>query len=113
MANGKQSGSSKRSTLMKPSSTLEGRQNQLIAMAYNEAERRIADGTATSQLLCHFLSLGTEKYKLANEKLRAENRLAEAKTKAIESEETKDALYQNAIAAMKRYSGYDDGDDDE
>lgn len=88
-----------------PAKTPEGRENQLISLAYDEAERRILNGTASSQLLTHFLKLGTPKEKLEREKLQKENELLTAKTDAINSSQEIKVLYEEAIDAMKRYSG--------
>lgn len=94
--------------------TPEGREAQLVGMAEKEAARRIMNGTASSQLLTHFLKLGTEREKLERERIRQQNRLDEAKILQIESEEKAEKKYQEAVNAMKKYSGYyeEDIDDD-
>ena len=63
------------------------------------------DGTASSQVITHFLKLGTTKAELEKEKLKKENKLMDAKTKQIESSEEIKILYENAIKAMRSYSG--------
>lgn len=96
-----------------PARTIEERQNELISMAYDLVEERIRDGTATSQEVTHFLKLGSTRERLEQEKLRNENAMISAKTKAIESERDMGELYEKAIAAFKMYSGeggYDDED---
>lgn len=86
-------------------STPEARENQMIALAFDLVEERLRNGTATSQETTHFLKLGTVKEELEREKLRKENDLLEAKRSAIESSERSEALFAEAIEAMKRYSG--------
>ena len=86
-------------------STPEGRENEMIMLAYQEVERRIRDHTATSQELCHFLKMGSEKERLEREKLEVEMELQRVKAEAIESGRHMEELYNNAIAAMKLYSG--------
>jgi len=86
-------------------STPEGRENEMIMLAYQEVERRIRDHTATSQELCHFLKMGSEKERLEREKLEVEMELQRVKADAIESSKHMEELYNNAIAAMKLYSG--------
>ena len=86
-------------------STPEGRENEMIMLAYQEVERRIRDHTATSQELCHFLKMGSEKERLEREKLEVEMELQRAKADSIESGKRMEELYNNAIAAMKMYSG--------
>lgn len=86
-------------------STPEGRENEMIMLAYQEVERRIRDHTATSQELCHFLKMGSEKERLEREKLEVEMELQRVRADSIESGKYMEELYNNAIAAMKLYSG--------
>lgn len=89
-----------------PASTPEGRDALLIAYAYDLVEKRLREGTASSQETTHFLKLGTQREKLELEKLKKENALLTAKTEAIASEQERSAMYKDAIDAMKRYSAY-------
>lgn len=89
----------------RPALTPEARENQLIAKAINLAERQIEEGSASSQVITHFLKLGTQKEKLELEKLVKENELLKAKTEAIASGQRQEELYQQALDAMKYYSG--------
>lgn len=98
---------------MRPALTPEAREGQLIALATDLVEQRLRDGTATSQEVVHFLRLGSMRERLERERLENENILLRAKTEAIESQARIEELYKGAIAAMKRYSGNDDGADDE
>lgn len=88
------------------------RENQMISLATDEAERRIRNGTATSQLLVHYLKLGTEKAKLENEKLRAENQLLIEKAEVAKASKQSAEIYKEAITAFKKYSGHGDVQDD-
>lgn len=85
--------------------TSEGRENQLINMAINLAAKQLEEGTASSQVITHFLQLGTEKEKLKLEQMRLENELAKARTEAIRSEKRSEELFEKAIIAMKKYRG--------
>ena len=89
-------------------STPEGRENEMIMLAYQEVERRIRDHTATSQELCHFLKMGSEKERLEREKLEVEMELQRVRADSIESGKHMEDLYNNAIAAMKLYSGVEE-----
>lgn len=91
-----------------PATTVEARENQLINAAYDEAERLISEGKASSQVLTHFLKLGTVREGLEREKLRKENVLLEARTDQIESAKNIEGLYADAIAAMKQYGGHEE-----
>lgn len=88
-----------------PAATPEERENQLISLAFDRAEQQLRDGTASAQVITHFLKLGTVKAEYEVEKLRKENALLEAKTEAIESTQRIEELYSNAIEAMKKYRG--------
>ena len=91
--------------------TPEARENQMISYAMDLAEQQILDGTASSQVITHFLKLGTEKERLEREKLKHENELRKAKTNAMESSEEMKQMYEEAIKAMRTYSGNGDPDD--
>jgi len=87
--------------------TMEGRENELIALAYDAVEKRIREGTASSAELVHFLKLGSSKERLEQEVLQSDRDLKQAKVSAIHAAETSDIAYQNAVEAMRRYSGND------
>lgn len=93
--------------------TEEGREKQLIAAAVNLAEKQLLDGTASAQVITHYLKLGTEKEKLELEIKKQEKELMAAKTEALKSAKRVEELYANALNAMRRYSGeIDDGEED-
>lgn len=77
----------------------------MIALAINLAEQQLRDGTASSQVISHYLKLGSTKMSLEKEKLEKENRLLAAKTEAIQSAKRVEELYAEALSAMKTYSG--------
>lgn len=83
----------------------EARENQLIQLAVDQAERMLIDGRAPTQIVVHYLKLATTKNNLEKEKLRKENILLEAKANAIESAAKSEELYARAIEAMREYSG--------
>lgn len=88
-----------------PARTPEARENQVIALAYDLAERQIAEGTASSQVITHFLKLGTIKEQIEREKLVEEVKHLKAKTEGIQSQGRIEELYKNALDAMRSYSG--------
>ena len=83
----------------------------MIALAVDLAEKQLMEGTASSQVITHFLKLGSSKAELEREKLAMENELIRAKTESIQSQKKMEEVSLNALNAMKRYSGH--GDDDE
>lgn len=111
MAKAKTTSSSGPSRKIRPALSPEARENQLISLAVDLVEQRLLDGTASSQETTHFLKLGSTKNRLEMERLREENELMRTKRKAIESGEEMKVLYENAINAMKNYSGHGDSDD--
>lgn len=96
----------------RPALTPDARKNQLISLAEDLAEKQLREGTASSQLITHYLKLATEKERLEVMKLEHETELIKAKAKALESSERSEELYERAIKAMRRYSGHGDSDDD-
>jgi hypothetical protein len=111
MAKVKTTSSSSPSTKLRPAITSEARENQVISLAYDLAAQQIMDGTASSQVITHFLKLGSEREKLERERLMEENKLLRAKTKAVESAEEIKTLYSEALKAMRNYSGQGDPDE--
>jgi hypothetical protein len=105
----KSSGSTRR---LRPALSPEARENQLISLAVDLAERQLLEGTASSQVITHYLKLGSSKEKLEREKLEEENKLLKAKTEQIQSQKRIEELYADAISAMKRYSGQGGSEDD-
>ena len=95
----------------RPALTPEARENQCISLAVDLAEQQLRDGTASSQVIAHFLKLGSTRASLEKEKLARENELLRAKTESLESEKRVEALYEEAINAMRSYSGMDDADE--
>lgn len=88
-----------------PATSVEARENQLISLAVDLAERQLSEGTASSQVITHYLKLGTTKERLEKEKLEKENELLKAKTEAIQSAKRVEELYKDALNAMRSYSG--------
>ena len=96
---------------MRPALSPEARENQMISLAVDLAEKQLREGTASSQVITHFLKLGTTKAELEREKLARENELLRARTESIQSAQRVEELYTNALNAMKSYSGQGDVDD--
>lgn len=99
--------------MYKPALTPEAREDQLIALAMNVAEQQMRDGTASPQLIAHFLKAGSSKGRFEVEKLRRENELLEAKTESIKAAKQTAELYENALAAMRDYGASMFGNQDE
>ena len=99
---------------MRPALTPEARENQMIYLATELAEQQLRDGTASSQVITHFLKLGSPKEKLEREIREEEKKLITAKTEQLASSKRIEELYANAISAMRVYGGHErPGDEDE
>ena len=97
----------------RPATSPEARENQLIALAYDVAEERLRNGTATSQEVVHFLRLGSMKERKELELMEKKIQLDTAKTEALQSAKKVEELYANAISAFKSYrSSSEDSNDD-
>lgn len=97
----------------RPAMSPEARENQLAAYAFDLVEKRLLEGTASSQETTHFLKLVSSKARLERERAELENELIKAKTQALKSQERIEELYANAIKAMSLYNGRDDAEDEE
>lgn len=95
----------------RPALTPEAREMQLAAYAFDLVEKRLLEGTASSQETTHFLKLVSSKARLEKERAELENELIKAKTQALKSQERIEELYANAIKAMSLYNGQGDDDD--
>ncbi len=97
----------------RPATSPEARENQLISLAVDLAEKQIRAGTASSQVISHFLKLATSREQLEQDRLRGENALLEAKIESLASQKRVEELYQNALNAMRSYAGLEPMTDDE
>lgn len=93
-----------------PSMSMEDRENELIALAYDRVEQRIRDNEASSQELVHFLRMGARKERLEEEAMKEDISLKKAKAKSLNSVEEIKNLYNEAIRAFKTYSGESNGE---
>jgi len=89
----------------RPATTPEARENQLVALAVDLAEKQLADGTASAQVISHFLKLGSSRERLEQERLGYENELTKTKIETLASQQRVEELYMNALNAMRSYSG--------
>ncbi len=96
-----------------PATSIEARENQLISLAVDLAEKQLEKGTASSQVITHYLKLGSTKERLEKEILQQQSKLLHAKTEQIQSAKKVEELYKNALDAMRSYSGQKEEDDDE
>lgn len=95
----------------RPAQTPEAREHQLIMKAYDLAEKQIDEGTASSQVITHFLKAGAEREKLERAKIQKETVLLQSKIDNAASQARVEELYGKALNAMKAYAGQDPEED--
>lgn len=98
---------------VRPALNPQSRENQMISLAVDLVEQRLRDGTASAQETVHYLKLASTKAKLESERAQLENELIKAKTQALRDQADVKKLYNDAIAAMRRYSGHGGESEDE
>lgn len=96
-----------------PAKTPEARENQLVALAIDVAEKQLLDGTASSQVITHYLKIGSTKDRVEKDILLEKKELLKAKTEAMQSSKRVEELYKTALDAMRMYSGNNTLSDDE
>lgn len=111
MAKTKTASSSKTTKKTRPALSPEARENQLISRAVDLAEKQLIEGTASSQVITHYLKLGSTKERIEKEILEKQKELISAKTEAMRSAKRVEELYANALNAMRRYSGQSESDE--
>lgn len=113
MAKGMVKSTKSSSRKIRPALSAEARENQMISLAVDLAEKQLQEGTASSQVITHFLKLGSTKERLEKERLIEENKLIRAKVESLESARKVEQLYAEAIKAMNIYKGNDESNDEE
>lgn len=105
MAKVKVTSSSSTPKKMRPPLTPEAEENQMVSLAVDLARKQLQEGTASSQVIVHYLKLGTTLAKLEVEKQKADLELTKAKAKSIENSGTSEKIYEEALKAFRGYSG--------
>lgn len=83
----------------------EARENQLVALAYDEAERQIKSGEASSQIISHFLKIGSTREKLEKQLIAENVEVQKAKREAMAAAQRIEQVYSEALDAMRQYNG--------
>lgn len=97
----------------RPATTPEGRENQMIALAMDLAEKRLRDGTASNQLIVEFVKRGATKTLLEKEIMEEQKEMLKAKTEQLKMAKNIEELYSNALRVMQEYSGSEEVIDDQ
>lgn len=112
MAKVKITNTSNTTSKIRPALDPDARENQLIYLATDLAEKQLREGTASSQVITHYLKLGSSKERLEQEILKENKKLLVAKTDMIKSAKKIEELYTEAISAMRKYGGHGDVEDE-
>lgn len=107
MASRRESEPEVKTTRRRPATTPEGRENQMVSLAVQLAEKQLQQGTASAQVISHYLKLGSSREKLEQERIARENELLKAKAEALASQKRVEELYTQALDAMRAYNGYE------
>lgn len=100
-----------KSTPVRPASTPEARENQLISLAVDLAEKQLMEGTASAQVICHYLKLGSTRGRIENQMLANKADLISAQIENLQESKHVEELYQQAIDALRKYNGSSDDDE--
>lgn len=92
-----------------PASSPEDRENQMISLAVNLAAKQLQEGTASSQVIVHYLKLGSTRNQLEMEKIKYETAMLEAKKESLTKSGQLQELMENALEAFRSYSGNSEG----
>jgi EAL domain-containing protein (putative c-di-GMP-specific phosphodiesterase class I) len=88
----------------RPATSPEAREQQLVNLAVNLAEKQLKDGTASPSVITHFLKYASTRERLEREILERNAQLIAAKAKNIDKERESEEVAKAAIDAMKNYS---------
>lgn len=88
-----------------PATTPEAREAELSMKAYDLAETQLENGTASSQVITHFVKAGSRREQMEQLKIAHEIELMEVKKDALASQARTEALFEEALVAMRSYSG--------
>lgn len=88
----------------RPAATPEAREQELIMLAFDLVEKKLRDGTASSQETTHLLKLGSSREMVEQERIRAQVALDKAKIDSMAQAQNIENLMNEAMAAMQRYS---------
>lgn len=95
-----------------PATNPKDREDEMINLAIGLAEKQLREGTASTQVIVHYLKLGSTRGMLENEMLESKTKLVKAQTESVESSQRVEELYKNALDAMQIYGGGVANDDE-
>lgn len=88
----------------RPASNPEAREQQLVNLAVDLAEKQLRDGTASAAVINHYLKIASRREVIEREILEKQSKLIDAKTQNIVKEKESEELTKQALAAIKSYT---------
>lgn len=113
MAIRRQNNPAPKPTRRRPATTPEARESQMISLAEKLAEEQLRQGTASSQVITHYLKLGSTREQLEQQRLAGEVDLQKAKIEAMASTQRLEEMYTRAMDAFRGYQGRPPVEEDE
>jgi hypothetical protein len=98
--------------IRQPAVTPQDRENQLVSLAFDVAEQQMRAGTASAQVITHYLKLGSSRERFEQQKIELEGQLLAAKKELMESQQRSEELFGEALKAMRTYTGEEPADED-
>jgi hypothetical protein len=80
----------------------------MVSLAVDLAEKQLMEGTASAQVISHYLKLGSTRERLEQDRLEQENELLKARVDAMASAKKVEELYAQALNAMRSYAGLEE-----
>lgn len=90
---------------LRPATTPEAREQQLGSLAFDLAERQLMDGTASAQVITHFLKAVSVREQKELAKIEQDKLLQQAKISQASSANKMETLLEEAMIAFTDYSG--------
>lgn len=79
------------------------REEELVSLAYDVAEEQMRNGTATSQVITHFLKLGSLREQKELETMDMKNEFVAQKIELMKSQERNKEIAEEAMRAFRSY----------
>ena len=75
----------------------------MIALAVEQAEKMLREGTAPTQVVLHYLKLGASREKMEQELIAKQLELANAKIESLQAAKDRNDMYKAAMEAFMSY----------
>lgn len=97
----------------RPASSPKAWEDRVLTLAMDVVEEQLRNRTISSAVLAAIIRRASTRERLEEEILEKQKELITAKTESLQSAKRMEELYAEALAAMRRYSGQDEPNEDE